>query len=109
MGGRGPAMITEKNGGPMKKSFAISIALIVTAAAAVAGDDPCPCIALSYTWMAEPCQTWNCAASAMVLADGDQHVLVVPTTSDKFKWVILRRVVTGSATISPDAPFVVQA
>jgi hypothetical protein len=83
------------------------IVIVITAAAAAA-DDPCPCIPLSYTWLAEPCGTWNCAASALVLADGDPNVVIMPTASDKFKWVILRRIVTGSVTVSPDAPFVVE-
>ena len=57
--------------------------------------------------MATPCETWNCAASALVLANGDPQTLVLPTTDGKYKWVVVKRLVTGSATISPDAPLLV--
>jgi hypothetical protein len=91
-----------------KKALFLSFLLVVSAAAAVA-DDPCPCFATGFMWLADGCQTWNCAASAMVLANGDPHLLVVPTASNNYKWVVLRRVVSGSVAVSPDAPFVVQS
>jgi len=93
----------------MSKSIVLSFLLIVSAAAAVADDPPCPCFTTGLMWIADACETWNCAASAMVLANGDPHVLVIPTASNNFKWVVLRRVVSGSVAISPDTPFVVQS
>ncbi len=90
------------------KALVLALLLTVSAAAAVA-DDPCPCFTTGFIWLADACETWNCAASAMVLANGDAHVLVIPTASNSFKWVVLRRVVGGSVAVSPDAPFVVQS
>lgn len=90
------------------KILFLALLLIVSAATAVA-DDPCPCFSTGFMWLADGCQTWNCAASAMVLANGDPHLLVMPTASNTYKWVVLRRVVSGSVAVSPDAPFVVQS
>lgn len=89
------------------RSFALAAVLALAATATVA-QEVCPCVPLSHTWIAEPCETWNCAASAMVMANGDANVLVMPTASEKFKWVVVRRVVSGSVAVSPDAPFLVE-
>ena len=87
----------------------LAVMLVASARAAVAGDDPCPCPVTGYTWLADPCNTWNCAASALIMANGDPHVLVLPSASKQFKWVVLRRAASGSVAISPDAPFVVES
>jgi hypothetical protein len=91
------------------KPLFLAILLVVAAAAAAVADDPCPCPVTGYTWIADSCDTWNCAASAMVLANGDRHVLVLPTSSGRFGWVVLRRVVGGSVAVSPDAPFIAES
>lgn len=69
----------------------------------------CPCIPLTYQWIVTPCETWNCAAAATVMSNGDKYVLAMPTGSDDFKWVVIKRIVSGSAIISPDAPFTVDS
>lgn len=43
--------------------------------------------------------------SAVVLADGSPSVIPMPSGSSDYKWVVLRRVATGSATVPDDAPF----
>lgn len=43
--------------------------------------------------------------SAVVLADGSTDVIPMPSGSSDFKWVVLRRTATGSATVPEDAPF----
>jgi len=45
--------------------------------------------------------------SNMVLANGDPYVWAVPTGSDQWKWIVLKRVVAGSYISSPDEPFAV--
>jgi hypothetical protein len=66
----------------------------------------CPCVPLTHEWIASACDSWDCATSAVVLANGDRNMVVpMPTTSSDYAWVILRRVVVGSAIVSPDAPF----
>ena len=92
-----------------KRTVAFAFALFALAFAAVADDqNACPCVALSYTWIVKSCDSWNCAAAALIMADGDPQVFVMPTRSDTHKWVVLRRVVSGSVTQSPDEPFLIE-
>ncbi|MDQ3281903.1 MAG: hypothetical protein M3Q69_10885 [Acidobacteriota bacterium] len=58
-----------------------------------------------YTWIATSCETWNCAAAALVLAGGDKYVIAIPTGVDERPWVVLRRVESGSIYIPDDEPF----
>ena len=69
----------------------------------------CPCVPISHEWIVTACETWNCAASAAILSNGSPDVLTMPSGSDDFKWIVLRRIVTGSATTPADAPFKVES
>lgn len=60
---------------------------------------------IRYTWIATSCEAWNCAAAALVLANGDKGVMVLPTSVASRPWVILRRVEEGSIFIPEDEPF----
>lgn len=60
---------------------------------------------IRYTWIATSCENWNCAAAALVLANGDKHVIVLPTGQNEVPWVILRRVEEGSLYIPDEEPF----
>lgn len=60
---------------------------------------------IRYTWIAEACASWNCAAAALVLANGKPNVIVLPTRVDKYPWLVLRRVEEGSFFVPDDAPF----
>jgi hypothetical protein len=82
--------------------------LLATFAVGVIAEEVCPCVPLGYVWMATPCDSWNCAASALVMANGDPYVMVLPTTSGIYKWVVVRRVTSGSAGASGDSPFVLE-
>jgi len=89
----------------MFKRF-IAVTLLLCAAVAVTADDNvCPCIPVTKVWVATSCETWNCAQAAMVMANGDPYVITIPTNDTKYGWVILRRVVAGSATTVPPDPF----
>ena len=88
---------------------ALVLSLTLAAVPAIGQDDPCPCVPISYQWVATACETWNCAQSAMVLANGDPYVVSAPTSTNDYKWVVLRRIVVGSAVVSDDAPFTVQS
>jgi hypothetical protein len=83
--------------------FVVGLMLLVPAAAVP--QELCPCVPLTYQWIVTPCDTWNCAAAATVLANGDKYVIAVPTASNDFKWVVVKRVVAGSAIVSPNDPF----
>ena len=87
----------------MKRTLAVLL-LTFAAVAAVADDDPIT-KPIRYTWIATSCENWNCAAAALVLADGDKYVMVLPTGRDEKPWIILRRVEEGSIEIPEDEPY----
>lgn len=60
---------------------------------------------IRYTWIATSCETWNCAVAALVLADGDPHVLVLPTAHEKRPWLVLKRVEQGAIAVPDEEPF----
>lgn len=60
---------------------------------------------IRFTWIATSCTTWNCAVAALVLADGDPYVIVLPTGQESRPWVILRRVEEGAIVLPEDEPF----
>ena len=74
-------------------------------AGAAYGQQVCPCVPVAYEWVSSACDSWDCAVSAFVLSNGDKNVIVFPTKNIDFPWVVLRRVATGSAVVSPDAPY----
>ena len=85
----------------MRRIFPILV-FVAMSFAAIAEETTNP---IRYTWIATSCETWNCAAAALVLADGDKHLIVLPTGRDETPWVILRRVEEGSIYIPEDEPF----
>jgi hypothetical protein len=91
----------------MTKRTVLVLALLLTfAMPSLADDNICPCIPLGHTWVTQACPTWNCAQAAMVLANGDPYVMAIPTPDTKYGWVVVRRVVTGSAIQVPEDAFV---
>jgi len=82
--------------------LALCVTLITITARA---QQMCPCVPISYDWIAVPCDSWNCVTSTVVLANSDRSVVPMPTASSDYTWVVLRRIVVGSAIVSPDAPF----
>jgi hypothetical protein len=78
-------------------------ALLSTAALTVAGQETTNPI--RYTWIATSCEQWNCAAAALVLANGEPSVIVLPTKDTDHPWIVLRRVQEGSVFIPEDEPF----
>lgn len=70
----------------------------------VKGDEPIT-KPIRYTWVATSCDSWNCAASALVMANGDKYVLVLATGNDEHPWIILRRTEEGSIYIPDEEPY----
>lgn len=60
---------------------------------------------IRYTWVVSSCETWNHAASAMILADGNPNVLVLPTGNPNQPWVILKLVEEGAVYDPEDEPY----
>jgi hypothetical protein len=77
-------------------------ALLCTATLTAAAQETNP---IRYTWIATSCEQWNCAAAALVLANGEPSVIVLPTKDADHPWIVLRRVVEGSVFIPEDEPF----
>jgi hypothetical protein len=79
---------------------AVVLALIVTIPASAEITNP-----IRYTWIASSCETWNCAAAALILANGNKYVMAMPTGRPERPWLILKRVEEGSIYIPDDEPF----
>lgn len=84
----------------MKRTIFIAALLLVTSAASAQITKP-----IRYTWIATSCTTWNCAAAALVMANGDKYVIVLPTGNETHPWLILKRVEEGSIFIPEDEPY----
>lgn len=85
----------------MKRIVAAAVlAILLTPAAAAEITKP-----IRYTWMATSCTTWNCAAAALVMANGDKYVIVLPTGQEDRPWLILRRIEEGSIALPENEPF----
>jgi hypothetical protein len=60
---------------------------------------------IRWTWIVSSCNTWNCAAAALVMANGKPDVIALPTGREDKPWLVLRRVEEGSIFIPDDEPF----
>jgi hypothetical protein len=72
------------------------------------GADDGPVSTPIYRWLATPCQTWGCAIGALAEANGDPHVVMLPTKSPHYPWVVLRRVEAGAFDGPIDTTFDVE-
>lgn len=86
------------------KTFAAAVFALLLPLAARA-EEPRVTNPVSYTWMISSCATWNCALKALVEADGDGSVVAVPSKCEKYPWLVLRRVESGSVYVDPEEPF----
>jgi hypothetical protein len=85
---------------------ALGVALVILClASSVVAQQACPCVPLSKLWIATTCDTWNCAASALILANGDPMTFAVSSGNVDHPWIIVRQVVAGSAAQPPDDPY----
>ena len=75
----------------------------------ITAQQACPCVPLAHLWVVEECATWNCAMSASILANGDPYVLSLPAGTNDGRWLVVKRVVGGSYTVAPDAPFMLES
>ena len=92
----------------MRPKSVICAVLFLTVALGVGADPVCPCIPTSYEWIVTPCETWKCAASALVIAGGDPYVISAPTNVAQYPWVVMRRIVAGAVKVPDDAPFLLE-
>lgn len=89
---------------------ASAIALVVISLApAVVAQQACPCVPLTKLWVATTCDTWNCAAAALVLANGDPMTFAVSSGNGDHPWIIVHQIVAGSASEPLDDPYRLEA
>jgi hypothetical protein len=86
-----------------------TVLLFLSAAAATGGEEMCPCVPISHVWVSTACETFDCVMSSLVVDGGTPYIVAVPTGGSKYKWVVVRRVVAGSAVSSPDEPSIVDS
>lgn len=84
----------------MKHLLAAAVLVILSIPAQAQITNP-----IRYTWIPSSCATWNCAASALILANGEPDVVVLPTGRTDTPWVVLRRVQEGSIVLPDDEPY----
>lgn len=89
----------------MKTKIAVLLLSTLFAVSPLTAQEACPCVPTTHQWIVTPCETWNCAAAATITANGDKYVMSLPTSSEDFTWVVVRRIVSGAAAIAPDAPY----
>jgi len=92
----------------MKRTI-LAVATLMFSAAVTSAQQLCPCVPLSHEWVVETCDTWNCAASAAIVANGDPNVLTMPASTADGRWLVIKRVTSGSYIAPADAPFVVES
>src|SRR5207237_9462754 len=87
----------------MRKTV-VTLLLLLTAGTASA-QQACPCVPVTHLWIAVACDSWDCVVTNVLDAKGQPDAVPIPTTSSDYTWVVLRRIASGGATVSPDAPF----
>jgi hypothetical protein len=87
----------------MRQPFLCTMLLTLLGAAPLAAQ--CPCVPLTHLWIVKTCSDWNCASTDLLLAGGDPQVIAVPVAMDDTRWLIMRRLVAGSAVNVSDDPF----
>src|SRR5688572_31459824 len=84
--------------------IAITMATFMTATGW--GQEACPCVPQTKLWIATVCETWNCASSALVAANGDPAVFAIPLRFRDPRWLLIQQV-SGGAHID-NSPFEVE-
>ena len=93
----------------MRSMMTAVIAATLFGASAVA-QNVCPCVPITHQWTVTTCDSWNCASSALVLANGDRGTFAVPVGMDDSRWLVVRRITSGTSTPpATDDPFQVEA
>jgi hypothetical protein len=86
-----------------KLVMAVTLSIPLLAASSRA-QQVCPCVPISYEWIPMACDSWQCVETEVALANG-LTLIPIPTNNSDFHWVVLKRIASGGAIVSPDAPF----
>ena len=77
----------------------------MTLAPAVMADNVCPCVPITHLWTVKTCPDWTCVSTELAVGNGDTQVFAVPVGIDDTRWLVVRRVASGSFSNSTDDPF----
>jgi hypothetical protein len=91
------------------KPVALFVIIVTFLGRLAAAQNACPCVPVTQVWTVETCGNWNCAASAVIMANGDPHILTLPAPSNDGRWLVLKRVNTGSYVAPADGPFALES
>ena len=86
------------------RNFVVALAVALTAGAAGA-QQACPCVPITHLWIAVACPSWECVVTNVQAANGHPDAVPIPTNSNDYTWVVLRRITAGDAAVSPNAPY----
>lgn len=89
-----------------KIGLAASALLFLSIGPSTRAQQVCPCVPITYQWVTVACDSWQCVETEIALANG-ATIIPMPTNSSDFRWVVLKRIVAGSAVVSPNQPFTV--
>jgi len=82
------------------------VAFAIALAAGTGGaQQACPCVPVTHVWIAVACPSWECVVTNVQAANGQPDALPIPTSRNDYTWVVLRRIASGDAAVSPDAPY----
>src|SRR5258708_3043392 len=74
--------------------MALILSSLVTSASA---QQVWPGVPLTRLWIATTCDTWNCAAAQLIMANGDPMTFTISSGNVDHPWVVVRQIVAGSA------------
>ncbi len=88
----------------MRLVSAVFVMLLMLAPVAIA-DELCPCVPVTHLWTVKTCADWSCASTELTLGNGDTQVIAVPVGIDDTRWLIVRRVASGSFSDNGNDPY----
>lgn len=88
----------------MRHVSAVFVVLLTLAPVAVA-DNLCPCVPVTHLWTVKTCPDWTCASTELAIGNGDTQVIAVPVGIDDTRWLVVRRVASGSFVDTAGDPY----
>ena len=88
----------------MRLARTLVAAVIVTFALPLAINAECPCVPVTHLWIVKTCDSWDCAASDLAVANGDPHVFAVPYGMDDQRWIVFSLIPSGSSAETYNDP-----
>jgi len=77
----------------------------LTIAPVAIADNVCPCVPVTHLWTVKTCPDWVCASTELAVSNGDAEIIAVPVGMNDTRWLIVRRVASGSFSDSGNDPF----